>query len=58
MRFFFCNGKPEVVFDELSDLLPALFRVCTRANDPNTKVIGIPTEIESFVFVVERISTW
>ena len=56
MRFFFCYGKLEVLFDELSNLLPDLFGVCTRTNDPNTKVICIATEIESFVSVVERIS--
>jgi hypothetical protein len=58
MRFFFRDGKPEVVFDELPYLLPDLFCVCTRANDPNAKVIRIPTEIESLVFVVERVPAW
>lgn len=58
MRFLFCDAKPEVVFDELSNRLPDLFRVCTRANDPNTKVIGRPTELEPFVSVVERFSAW
>ena len=36
VRFLFCNGKLEVDFDELSNLLPDLFGVCTRANDPES----------------------
>src|SRR5260370_1087271 len=58
MRFLFGYGQSEFVFNELSNFLSDLLRVCTRANDSDTKIICIATVIEALVPVVERISAW
>jgi hypothetical protein len=34
VRFFFRDGQLEVLLDEVPDLLPDLFCVGTRSNDP------------------------